>query len=564
MKKIFYLAFFSLLSTTMMAQQFSWQGVLRDGDNIPMGNQSVSVQLTIMKDGSAVMRETHDITTSDLGLMNLQVCSGTSVSGNCSDIDWSDGAFMLNVAVDPNGGSNYNNYGSSPIAMVPRSVYAQNAGTAQNVVNDQVDDADADPTNELQELQFDNNSRELSISGVQGVIRIPSTGGDADPDPTNEIQTLDKNNQGQIILTRNGGLVTDGVVDDEVDDADADPTNEIQDLELNGTDLSISGGNSVSLAGLGGGGGSVWTEDNGFIYYDLASNPDARIEYGPGKFDVIFSANQYRNIASRSNRMTDEMAFTTPNSGDKHAIGHYIQDFPSPDRSQFYMSVAGDTMAHISVLNFPSPGPYSVFQLYNEVQNTRVLGFDIRAAGGLGQFTQAVGNQAGVRMGALSGGRAFAGIADPNNPNTIIAFMTQENGQGQLGATGTKNFYMDHPNDASKQIWYACIEGPEAAAYERGTAQLINGEAFIPFSEHFELVINAQTMTVNLTPNSAESLGLAVVEKTEKGIRVKELYKGTGNYSFDWEAKAVRKGYEDYKAIRPKAEMQTMEVIDFD
>jgi len=121
-----------------------------------------------------------------------------------------------------------------------------------------------------------------------------------------------------------------------------------------------------------------------------------------------------------------------------------------------------------------------------------------------------------------------------------------------------KCFRMNHPKDAEKEIWYASIEGPEAAAYERGTAQLVNGEAQVDFSEHFELVANPETMTVILTPNSALSEGLAVIKKTATGIKIKELRNGTGNYKFDWEVKCVRKGFEDFEVIRDKKEMERM------
>lgn len=105
-------------------------------------------------------------------------------------------------------------------------------------------------------------------------------------------------------------------------------------------------------------------------------------------------------------------------------------------------------------------------------------------------------------------------------------------GQGTLFAD-VKNFRMDHPAEEDKEIWYACVEGPEAAAYERGTAQLVNGEAIISFPEHFELVANHETMTVMLTPLSADCKGLAVMEKTTDGFKVKELFQGTGTYAFD-------------------------------
>ena len=120
-----------------------------------------------------------------------------------------------------------------------------------------------------------------------------------------------------------------------------------------------------------------------------------------------------------------------------------------------------------------------------------------------------------------------------------------------------KNFRVPHPNDASKEIWYACIEGPEAAAYERGTAQLINGVATVRFSEHFQSIVNAGSMTVMLTPLSADSKGMAVVEKTAGGFKVKELLSGQGNYAFDWEVKCVRKGHENYQAVRAKDSEET-------
>ena len=41
-----------------------------------------------------------------------------------------------------------------------------------------------------------------------------------------------------------------------------------------------------------------------------------------------------------------------------------------------------------------------------------------------------------------------------------------------------------------------------------------------------------------------------LIEKLESGFRIKELFDGTGNYQFDWEVKAVRRGYEKYKVIR--------------
>ncbi|HMG16607.1 MAG TPA: hypothetical protein VK590_14215, partial [Saprospiraceae bacterium] len=138
--------------------------------------------------------------------------------------------------------------------------------------------------------------------------------------------------------------------------------------------------------------------------------------------------------------------------------------------------------------------------------------------------------------------------------NTQKAGMYLNNSNQGILFADVKNFRMKYPGKPGKEIWYASLEGPEAAAYVRGTAQLINGEAHIVFSQDFQIVGNANTMTVVLTPGSEDSKGLAVINKSDKGFTVKELFKGTGSYSFDWEVKCVRKGYEDYKVVRDEEE----------
>ena len=136
---------------------------------------------------------------------------------------------------------------------------------------DDVDDADADPGNELQDITFNPVTNELSISNGS-TVTLPSGGTDADADPMNELQTISKSGN-TVTLSDGGGSFTDEVDDadndptneietwttlagipadiadgDDVDDADADPSNEIQQLSLSGDQLSLSnGGGSVNL-----------------------------------------------------------------------------------------------------------------------------------------------------------------------------------------------------------------------------------------------------------------------------------------------------------------------------
>jgi hypothetical protein len=84
---------------------------------------------------------------------------------------------------------------------------------------------------------------------------------------------------------------------------------------------------------------------------------------------------------------------------------------------------------------------------------------------------------------------------------------------------------------------------------------LINGRAVITLPEHFTAVAVEATMTVQLTPRSADSLGLASVEKSLTGIVVRELFNGTGTYEFDYIVMAVRRGHENYEPIRPASDV---------
>lgn len=82
-----------------------------------------------------------------------------------------------------------------------------------------------------------------SINGTYPNFTISSSDqvNDADADPSNELQSLSKS--GTLVSLSNGG----GSFTDAVNDADADPNNELQSLSLAGQTLSLSNGGSVLL-----------------------------------------------------------------------------------------------------------------------------------------------------------------------------------------------------------------------------------------------------------------------------------------------------------------------------
>ncbi|MBX7132122.1 MAG: hypothetical protein K1X67_05515 [Fimbriimonadaceae bacterium] len=147
---------------------------------------------------------------------------------------------------------------------------------------------------------------------------------------------------------------------------------------------------------------------------------------------------------------------------------------------------------------------------------------------------------------------------DPGGlPATQVPFarmFVNANGDGVISATGLKNFRVPDPDDFTRDLFYACIEGPEAAMYARGTGRLVNGEAHIEFPDHFRKLAAEQGITVILQPRGRKSRGLGVENTSPDGCTVFELKGGQGDYEFDWEVKAVRKGYEDYRPVRLRNE----------
>jgi hypothetical protein len=150
-------------------QAISYQAVVRNSSGTILANQNVGMRLKVLQGnlpGTAVYTETFSKTTSAQGLVNLEIGKGTSTD-SLYKINWSQGPFYLEVAVDASGGTSYTVLGTSQFLSVPFALHAQ---SAENVVNDKVDDADADPSNEIQDLEL--NGDDLKITGNNAATTV--------------------------------------------------------------------------------------------------------------------------------------------------------------------------------------------------------------------------------------------------------------------------------------------------------------------------------------------------------------------------------------------------------
>ena len=125
------IATLSLSSFGQAPEGFKYQAVVRDAGNTILNNQAVGMRMTIQQGsigGTMVYQETFAPTTNAYGLVNLEIGSGTVVSGDFTTIDWSAGPYFIETAIDINGGTSYVIMGTSQLMSVPYALYAKTSG----------------------------------------------------------------------------------------------------------------------------------------------------------------------------------------------------------------------------------------------------------------------------------------------------------------------------------------------------------------------------------------------------------------------------------------------------
>ncbi len=116
---------------------FQYQAVIRDANNDVVSNQTVSMQMNLLQgsaSGSTVYSETFSPTTSENGLVSLQIGTGTT-NDDFNAVNWANGPFFMETALDLAGGSNYEVMGTSQLMSVPFALYANEAGQVTSSMN---------------------------------------------------------------------------------------------------------------------------------------------------------------------------------------------------------------------------------------------------------------------------------------------------------------------------------------------------------------------------------------------------------------------------------------------
>ncbi|HNS46508.1 MAG TPA: FISUMP domain-containing protein [Bacteroidales bacterium] len=122
------------LVTAQAPQAFKYQAVIRDKAGQVLSNQNINLQVSILQsavDGPEVYREIHSVTTSELGLVNIEIGKGKNPMGTLSTIDWGSESHFLKLEMDMEGGSNFELMGVSQLLSVPYALYAEKSGNGE-------------------------------------------------------------------------------------------------------------------------------------------------------------------------------------------------------------------------------------------------------------------------------------------------------------------------------------------------------------------------------------------------------------------------------------------------
>jgi hypothetical protein len=144
-------------------EAFNYQAIVRNDDGEVIREQNVTFRISILEgsiNGASVYSELHEKTTNSFGLVVFEIGKGDQPTSDFSTINWESNTYFLKVELDPEGGNDYAEMGTTQFLSVPYSLHSKSTSN--------IDDADADPNNEIQDLSLSGDL--LTISGGNTII----------------------------------------------------------------------------------------------------------------------------------------------------------------------------------------------------------------------------------------------------------------------------------------------------------------------------------------------------------------------------------------------------------
>lgn len=106
-----------------------YQAVARNSAGNILANKSIILRMSIRNNtisGPVVYSEIHAITTTSLGLVNINIGQGSPITSTISSVNWSNGDKFLQVEIDTALSGSYIDMGTSQLNSVPYALFAAN------------------------------------------------------------------------------------------------------------------------------------------------------------------------------------------------------------------------------------------------------------------------------------------------------------------------------------------------------------------------------------------------------------------------------------------------------
>jgi hypothetical protein len=514
-------------------QAFSFQAVVRDGDGQLISGKTVTVTLAILKDnpaGTKVYEETFQSLTDAAGVLSLSAGKGTPVSGKFTEIDWSTGTYYVKTSLRLPGDNQVYDMGTLQLLSVPYALYAEKSGSGggdgggdvwvKKVTNNNPVVAFMLPTS------VQNPTTGKDIVSLGAVENYPEAGGVwvyangqtkgsmvAGPQSNGNIGTIalyDQNStmriglaadreKGYIGLNSSSGMGTniepDGITGYKNDVA----SYYLYTTAGGGGTLRLYDEKTVNNVALGSGaaneGGGIWTYNNGNYLVKISALQAAPTHGGIGVYDE---------------KGEKGLLFTDLNGDGKLML--------LGQNGNLNVGIGGADGAlnsgGIWTKNPDGKDLVRITSLDNYTSNGAIVIFN--ATGEKGSFY----------------------VTSSGKSRLIVDEIYDNSGYSIRSATA--DYSLQTRSDTGGDPCYVTETGDNQLVV-RGTATLQNGSYTVVLPREAAAKIRENTLTVQVTPLSAASKGLAVVRKEAGLFAVAELMSGTGSYAFDWTLTALRK-----------------------
>jgi hypothetical protein len=533
---MFVLTFAMLASALAQAPQaFTFQAVVRDKDGNLASEKEMTVTLDILRGsstGASVYRETFTARTDQAGVLSLSAGKGTPVSGKFSTINWKEGTFYVKTSIRLSGDTQTYDMGTLQLLSVPYALYAETSGGGSSGSGDGSWESESEDTPGQPVINNTYTYKTVHIKNQNGKDNVTLS-------PT--VNSLDA---GYVAVNANGdvkAVITSvnryGIL--YLYDQQGEPRIILEADQNNGFVAVESKDGTTAVL-----------QSSSVTGYNTKDEPSFRLytTSGGGGALRLFDEDRVNSIHLGSNEINNEGGglWTYNNSKRLVAISAMIEAPThggidvNDENGRKGLFVAGPNGDGELFLFGPNGNNNVYIGGADEDVNTGGIWTKNRNGGDLVGITHVSGSPSNgaIAVYDATGLKGLFGVT--SNGKSRLQIDEIYNNRGVSLTSATADYSLLTRSNSGADPCYVTETGDRQIVV-RGTATLQKGSYTVTLPAEAASKIQEQTLTIQLTPRSAASKGLAIVDSRAGSFTVAELMSGDGSYAFDWTLTALRR-----------------------